>query len=1185
MSRYHKRRRFQIELLEPRLAMHSEIIVSTPGGVGIFNNYQGQMPLNGLFANDLVEISGTLAATRGGGNAWMDVYVDPSDSNPVVRIDDIVGGGGSSGSGKTRIISSGNASLRFSIFRSWGVEDEQYGQISVKITRATDIAPLQMAPDLANRRLVLGVDIRNAPLDVTVPIRFDWLDSQGVPVGTLQLQQGHPSTFISPGPITTSSPGIEKYIDFKDLNPPINAVALRATIDPDNLVKEANESNSVVYRLANIIALPPVITGKGASVGYRVENPPFINPAGTNPVTVQAWWSKSANFKGVIGKTPVFKREMIPTQGTDRYEEIPASVFATQPAEAKYLLTRVDNASLIPEANEDDNVAALGLFQAEITELKWDNKGNVRFEVNVTNSKSIPANSNFRAEFAWSNSATGETTMRRGSFTFPISRGRSFRDGKNAWTIPAKDLSPPSQELIRRFGAPITHLLATVKYDGDPSVVESKPRSLVLPQVSLELSDAPGASTVSQRVQLWLEKHRDAILKEAKSRNIPPRAIAAAIAWEAMENIQSVADFGLMFRRVHGPGKVHAVRSTLGDLFRPDPFPMVSEEVEYMGYFKVTDESTRSKIIQTPEGAIQYIAAIMDAYASAFEVAGYPEVRLDVGILTTLYHGPEVYKNLSTTFDRMPDFATWGASPKTPRAAEGDPKKLMGAWVNSAQGKAFLNRAIPSDATPKPTAIKFRPVTVPVSITFPESSAVVSLNSLLGVGASKVVGAFQIPNFTLTLNDVDLRVGPSSGSYVGQGSIHFTVRVGRRIIYGGKLEVVAMPAAPTNLSAFTRSESDIYLTWDSVPTADSFKIERSTDGASWITEETVTGNQNSWIGSDYKPATDYYFRVTQIAKSGLSSKPSTTTKARTSSLSLGSPSQLGSSDRTANSFKLNFTHDGANLSEFEVQVRQPGGDWRTSENVPADRRSATIEFQYRDGPRLTPGSYEVRMRAKGSNTASTWSNTLSVQLDAPVPNAPSQLGSSDRTANSFKLNFTHDGANLSEFEVQVRQPGGDWRTSENVPADRRSATIEFQYRDGPRLTPGSYEVRMRAKGSNTASTWSNTLSVQLDAPVPNAPSRLRVETTGRNYVVLNWQDNSSGDRAESKFEVWVSRDGVNFSLSENVPVNSERARIDFEQRGGPSLRRNTRYWFLVIAVNEWGRTENIGGSINAKTLI
>jgi hypothetical protein len=126
---------------------------------------------------------------------------------------------------------------------------------------------------------------------------------------------------------------------------------------------------------------------------------------------------------------------------------------------------------------------------------------------------------------------------------------------------------------------------------------------------------------------------------------------------------------------------------------------------------------------------------------------------------------------------------------------------------------------------------------------------------------------------------------------------------------------------------------------------------------------------------------------------------------------------------------------------------------------------------------------------------------------------------------------------------------------------------------------------MRAKGSNTASTWSNTLSVQLDAPVPNAPSRLRVETTGRNYVVLNWQDNSSGDRAESKFEVWVSRDGVNFSLSENVPVNSERARIDFEQRGGPSLRRNTRYWFLVIAVNEWGRTENIGGSINAKTLI
>jgi hypothetical protein len=225
------------------------------------------------------------------------------------------------------------------------------------------------------------------------------------------------------------------------------------------------------------------------------------------------------------------------------------------------------------------------------------------------------------------------------------------------------------------------------------------------------------------------------------------------------------------------------------------------------------------------------------------------------------------------------------------------------------------------------------------------------------------------------------------------------------------------------------------------------------------------------------------------------------------------------------------------------------------------------------------------MRAKGTfSNASAWSDTLAVQLEAPIPNAPSQLSSSDRTANSFKLSFAHDGASLSEFEVQVRQAGGEWKTSENVPADRRNATIEYQWRDGPRLAPGSYEVRMRAKGTfSNASAWSDTLAVQLEAPIPNAPSQLRVEASGRNYVVLNWQDNSAGSRAETRFEVWVSRDGRNFSLSENVPANTERARIDFEKQGGPTLRSNTRYWFRVIAVNDWGSRENQDGPVDTKT--
>lgn len=191
----------------------------------------------------------------------------------------------------------------------------------------------------------------------------------------------------------------------------------------------------------------------------------------------------------------------------------------------------------------------------------------------------------------------------------------------------------------------------------------------------------PDGARFSRRenaVLSWLELHRETILEEARARNISPQAIAAAIAWEALENPSpTMAPIGATWS---GPGKVHFVDHNT-----------VVLEVEQEKWLEANQlpsqtEKQRAKIVATPEGSIKYIAAIMEGYANVTDqFPCYKSIRYNVGMLTQLYHGEKGLEAWHQKLKAKQDAGDMNFKLENP----------MPIWV--AANKEFLDLAMPAN--------------------------------------------------------------------------------------------------------------------------------------------------------------------------------------------------------------------------------------------------------------------------------------------------------------------------------------------------------------------------------------------------------------------------------------------------------------------------------------------------------
>jgi hypothetical protein len=145
--------------------------------------------------------------------------------------------------------------------------------------------------------------------------------------------------------------------------------------------------------------------------------------------------------------------------------------------------------------------------------------------------------------------------------------------------------------------------------------------------VSYELADAPPGPTPEARVALWLRAHRADLSASEHRFGVDRRAIAAAIAYEAIDDPRS-SSLGLA-ARFSGPGKVHYREYRLSE---GNP---AAKEVEDLGYLPKLDAFARRDALSHASIAIAYIGAIMAAFVR--ESAQPARVSCNIPLLTTLY--------------------------------------------------------------------------------------------------------------------------------------------------------------------------------------------------------------------------------------------------------------------------------------------------------------------------------------------------------------------------------------------------------------------------------------------------------------------------------------------------------------------------------------------------------------------
>jgi hypothetical protein len=140
------------------------------------------------------------------------------------------------------------------------------------------------------------------------------------------------------------------------------------------------------------------------------------------------------------------------------------------------------------------------------------------------------------------------------------------------------------------------------------------------------LSDAPTTRhydlVQARKVLSWLRLNQGLIINSEKEWCVDRRAIAGAIAWEALRNVKSHH----FYSRWSGPGKIHywGLGTTL------------LEEVAKLGYLELSSGDS----VHEAKGAINAIGACMRAFADvASQLGGYCDFYWWPVLLTNFYNG------------------------------------------------------------------------------------------------------------------------------------------------------------------------------------------------------------------------------------------------------------------------------------------------------------------------------------------------------------------------------------------------------------------------------------------------------------------------------------------------------------------------------------------------------------------
>src|SRR6185295_11261331 len=284
------------------------------------------------------------------------------------------------------------------------------------------------------------------------------------------------------------------------------------------------------------------------------------------------------------------------------------------------------------------------------------------------------------------------------------------------------------------------------------------------------------------------------------------------------------------------------------------------------------------------------------------------------------------------------------------------------------------------------------------------------------------------------------------------------------------------PAAPTALIASAASGSQINLAWtDNANNESGFKIEQSTDNASFLQVVTVAANVTSYSVTGLTPATVYYFRVRAASALNGDSAYSNTASDTTSAAIPAAPSALTAGAVSTSQINLSWTDHASNEDGFKIE--------RSADNVTFTQIATTVAniTSYSDLGLAAGSTYYYRVLAHNTGGESNYSNIASATTNpiAPTPPAaPTALSAGAISSTQINLTWTDNANNEDGFHIE--------RSTDNLNfSELNSTALNIVSYSDVGLTAGStYYYRVRAYNVVGNSGYTNTVVASTQGATP-----------------------------------------------------------------------------------------------------
>jgi hypothetical protein len=274
------------------------------------------------------------------------------------------------------------------------------------------------------------------------------------------------------------------------------------------------------------------------------------------------------------------------------------------------------------------------------------------------------------------------------------------------------------------------------------------------------------------------------------------------------------------------------------------------------------------------------------------------------------------------------------------------------------------------------------------------------------------------------------------------------------------------PAAPTSLTATPASTSQINLAWtDNASSEDGYKIERSTDGASFSQIDTVGPSVTSYASIGLSAGTLYYYRVrgyNEVGNSGYSNVASATTLSNPPA----APTGLTATAVSSTQINLAWTDNATNESLFKIERSTDGVNFAQFTTVGANVTS------YSDTGRAPSTTYYYRVRANNSGGDSGYSNVASATTQSGPPAAASGLTATGVSASQINLAWTDSSNNETNFRIEQSLNGTSFTEVATVGANSTS------YSRTGLAANTRYYFRVRGWNASGFSGYSNTANAK-----------------------------------------------------------------------------------------------------------